>query len=227
MDFILPVLLVPLFYKLTPLADAGLAGRIKGLGERLGVRVADVYTINLGSRTRAANAMVMGFGQTKRIALGDTLCAAFTPDEIETVIAHELAHQVHRDVELGLAAQAVLTPQACSLPIASCSGVLVTSASPVAMTSRAAVAGLSVALFSTVTMPLSNALSRWREGLADAFAIQSTGMPRSFASAMTRMANQNLAEIDPPRWLVFLLFTHPPIKERLAMALQAQQGDPS
>ncbi|MBM3749078.1 MAG: hypothetical protein FJW34_25210, partial [Acidobacteria bacterium] len=75
-----PVLIVPLFYKFTPLADAELARRLAALAQRAGTRVRGVFTINLSSKTTAANAALMGWGNTRRIVLGDTLLAHYTPD---------------------------------------------------------------------------------------------------------------------------------------------------
>jgi STE24 endopeptidase len=69
-----------------------------------------------------------------------------------------------------------------------------------------------------VTMPLSNAWYRWREVKADQYALTITGMPHAFISTMTRLANQNLAEAEPPAWVAFLLYSHPSIKKRIAMA---------
>ncbi|NBD36491.1 MAG: M48 family metalloprotease, partial [Chloroflexi bacterium] len=94
---------------LTPLEDEELAERIKALGEAANTRIVGVYTIDLSRRTTAANAMVMGLGTTKRIALGDTLYEEFTPEEIETIVAHELGHQVHHDLELGILVESALT----------------------------------------------------------------------------------------------------------------------
>ena len=82
---------------------------------------------------------------------------------------------------------------------------------------------LTFGLFGLLTMPLNNALSRWREGRADAYALDSTQNPAAFSAAMTRLANQNLAEADPEPWVVFLLYSHPPTRERLAMAANWQQ----
>ena len=103
-----PVLIVPRFYKCTPLADAELARRLAALAERAGTRVRGVFTINLSSKTTAANAALMGWGNTRRIVLGDTLLAHYTPDEIETVLAHELAHHVHGDIWQLMAVQSLL-----------------------------------------------------------------------------------------------------------------------
>ena len=82
--------------------------RVEALAQRTGTRVAGVYTIDLSRRTKAANALVMGLGRTKRIALGDTLYLNYHPDEIESIIAHELGHQVHHDLELGILVQSTL-----------------------------------------------------------------------------------------------------------------------
>ncbi len=54
--------------------------------------------------------------------------------------------------------------------------------------------------------------------MADDYALQSTGKRVAFASAFTRLANQNLGEVDPESWVVFLFYSHPPLGERIAKA---------
>jgi STE24 endopeptidase len=215
-----PVLIVPLFYKLTPLADEELVARIQRLAEKTGTRVVGVYTIDLSSRTRAANALVMGLGRTKRIALGDTLYADYSPDEIEAIIAHELGHQVHHDLELAILVQSLLLLGGLYLAHLFLSwGVDSLGFEGPGDVAALPLLVLAAGLFSIVTLPLINAYSRWRERLADRFAIKVTDDPHAFARAMTRLANQNLAEADPPRWVVWLLYSHPPIRERVAAAM--------
>lgn len=214
-----PVLIVPLFYTLTPLEDEELVERIQTLADETGVTIADVYTIDLSSKTTAANAMVMGLGNTKRIALGDTLYAEYSHDEIETIIAHELGHQVHHDLELGILVQSVLLLAGMYVAhLFLTRGVGAFGFDGIADIAAFPLLVLAIGVFSLITMPLSNAYSRWRERLADRYALQTTEMPNAFANAMTRLANQNLADADPPRWVVWLLYSHPPIKERLAVA---------
>jgi len=77
---------------------------------------------------------------------------------------------------------------------------------------------LALGAFELVTMPLNNGYSRWREGLADRYALEATRKSEAFASAMTRLANQNLSEADPERWVEVLLYSHPAISRRVAMA---------
>ena len=81
---------------------------------------------------------------------------------------------------------------------------------------------IALSLFGLITMPLGNLWSRWREVKADDYAIKKTGKPQAFISAMTRLANQNLAAAEPPAWVEFLLHGHPSIGKRVAMARDFQ-----
>ncbi len=226
LGYVAPVLIVPLFYQLVPLDDPLLRERIGRLAARAGVEVADVYTIRLSRRTRAANALVMGLGRTKRIALGDTLYADFSPDEIEAILAHELGHQVHRDLELGVLVQSALYFGGMYVAHRFLRwGVAAFDLEGPGDVSALPLLVLAFGLFSVLVFPLLNAYSRWRERLADRYALK-TSDPRAFASAMIRLANQNLAEADPPRWAVWLLASHPPVRERVALAHAYEERTP-
>lgn len=216
-----PVVLMPLFNKFVPLGEehAELVARLKALAERAGTRVSGVFRFDMSKRTKAANAALTGLGNTRRIILGDTLLSEFTTDEVETVIAHELGHHVHRDIPLFLAFGSGLG--LAGLYLASL--VLRWGSAQFGFTGPADIAALPLlaitfGLFSLVVTPLNNALSRWRERLADRYALESTRKPQAFADAMTRLANQNLAEADPEPWVVFFFYSHPPIRERVAAA---------
>ena len=216
-----PVLIMPLFNKYVPLGPehADLIERLKRLGERSGTRVSGVFRFDMSQRTKAANAALTGIGGTRRIILGDTLLAEFTPDEVESVIAHELGHQVHRDIPVGIVVSSLVTLVGLFLV----SLVLNGSARALGFAGPADVGALPLlalafGAFGLFTLPLNNAYSRWREVRADAYALDSTQNPRAFAAAMTRLANQNLADADPPAWVVFLMHSHPPIRQRLALA---------
>jgi len=216
-----PVLIFPLFYKYQPLEDEELARRLTRLAERAGAKVRGVYSFNMSSKTVAANAALMGLGNTRRIILGDTLLQHFSRDEIESVLAHELGHHVHRDILWGIAVQSALTLGGFWLADAvmrwgiaarGLDGLTDPAALPLFL--------LAMSLFGLVTMPLGNGWSRWRESLADRYALQTTRNRTAFISAMTRLANQNLAEAQPPRWVEILLYSHPSIQRRVAMAEQ-------
>src|SRR6266542_1195975 len=100
--WVAPVWLVPLFYRLIPLEDAGLRGRLLGIAAKAGVPVLGVWIADQSRKSRTANAAVGGVGGTRRIVLFDTLIKEVTPAEVEAVLANEGAHQVHHDVGRGL-----------------------------------------------------------------------------------------------------------------------------
>ncbi|MDQ6661430.1 MAG: M48 family metalloprotease [Chloroflexota bacterium] len=104
-----PVLLFPIFYKFTPLPEGELTERLLNLAKRAHTRVQGVFTMHLSDKTTAANAALMGLGNTRRIVLGDTMLDRYTPDEIEVVLAHELGHQVHHDIWKLLISQSIVT----------------------------------------------------------------------------------------------------------------------
>lgn len=214
-----PILIFPLFFKYKPLENEDLAARLTRLAEQAGTRVQGVYVFDMSSKTVAANAALMGLGRTRRIVLGDTLTEKFTPGEIESVMAHELGHHVHRDLPLGIIIQSVLTLGGFWLANL-VMGWGISTFGYTGLTDPAALPLLLVALtiYGLVTMPLGNAWSRWREVKADAYALKTTGNTQAFISAMTRLANQNLADADPPAWVEFLLHSHPSISKRVAMA---------
>jgi STE24 endopeptidase len=216
-----PVLIMPIFNKYVPLGveHKDLAERLLLLAERAHTRVRGVYKFDMSRRTKSANAALTGMGNTRRIVLGDTLISEFTPDEIETVLAHELGHHVHRDILLLIAFGTVstligfyLASLAMNWAVARFGfmGVSDIAAFPAL--------ALILGLYGLVTSPIDNALSRWRERLADEYALSATGKNEAFASAFVRLANQNLGEVDPEPWVVFMFYSHPPLAERIAMA---------
>jgi Zn-dependent protease with chaperone function len=220
--FVFPVWLVPLFYRLVPLADEDLRRRLLALAARAGVTAVGVWVADQSRKSRTANAALAGLGQTRRILLFDTLVARFTPAEVESVLAHELAHHVHRDVWRGLAVQAALTVLALwiadrLLQLGVSLWGLEGPADPAGLPWLALVL-LGVGL---VTMPLVNAWSRRLERQADDFALQQTGDIDAFVGAMQRLASLNLAE-RRPHWLKEVLFySHPSIDRRIARAFQS------
>jgi STE24 endopeptidase len=221
-----PVLLLPLFYKFVPLGEDHdhLVTRLINLAEQAGTRVRGVYKFDMSRRTKAANAAITGLGNTRRIILGDTLINEFTDDEIETVLAHELGHQVHHDIPIGIIVESVITLGGLYLASLVLQwGVVVFSFESVSDIAALPLFVLVLGIYGLVTMPLGNAYSRQRERRADEYALQATGKGAAYASALTRLANQNLAEADPEPWVEKLLYSHPALSERIAMAKNFQK----
>jgi STE24 endopeptidase len=216
-----PILIMPLFNKFVPLGDehAELADRLMKLAEHAHTRVRGVFKFDMSRRTKAANAALTGIGNTRRIVLGDTLINEFSPDEIETVLAHELGHQVHKDIPILMVFSTLLTLGGlylASLAMNWATGYFGFSG-PGDISGLPAL-GVVLGAFGLITQPLNNLASRWRERLADQYALQSTGKPQAFASAFIRLANQNLSEVQPEKWVVFMFYNHPSLGERIRMA---------
>lgn len=219
--FLGPVALDPLFNRFTPLPPGPLRDEVIALAARAGVRVGEVYEVDASRRTTAANAYVSGLGATKRVVLFDTLLRELTPAEIELVLAHELAHVRYRDVPRGLAHLALSAPAGMYA-----AAQLTRSVQAGAPDSASALATLvlSLGLVSTIVGGFAAALSRRVEARADAFALALADAPEPFISFERRLVRQNLADPDPPRWLVTLLGTHPPAVQRIGIARAYQHG---
>ena len=217
--FVTPYVLVPLFFKMQPLADAATVARIHALVNRAGAPVRDVCSLDFSRRTAEANAAVIGLGRSRRVVIADTLLAEFTAGEVDAVVAHELGHHVHRDVQRLLLGNALL--MWLGLFVAARFG---SAALPVlSLPSLAYVPGYPVLLFVVelyllMASPLLNWWSRRLETRADRFALQLTRDPVAFGAAMRRIGCQNLVELCPPRWSEVLLATHPALHRRIQMA---------
>ncbi len=215
-----PVIIFPIFYKFSPLPEGELTRRLMALADRAHARVRGVYTMQMSSKTTAANAALMGLGNTRRIVLGDTMLDRYTPDEIEVVLAHELGHHVHHDIWKLLISQSVLTLSGLYLINVALHWVVETQHYYLSLADAATIPLVLVltALFGLIVMPLGNAYSRAIEYQADEYALQTTKMVGAFKSAMTRLANQNLAEIEPSPLVEILFHDHPSIGKRLKHA---------
>jgi len=223
-----PVLLMPIFYKFKPLDRPALVERLMALATRARTDIVGVFEWVLSDHTKKANAALAGMGKTRRILLSDTLLADYSEDEIEVILAHELAHHVHRDLWRGIALQAVVLVGG----FYAADVVLRASAERLALSGIADPAGLPLlmlvgGLWSFLVMPLANALSRAQERAADRYALATTRNVDAFVTAMRRLAQQNLAEEYPSPIVRWLFHSHPPIRERIDAARAfAREGQP-
>ena len=214
-----PVVLLPLFYTVKPLNRDALRARLLTLAERAGARVLGAYEWGLSGKTKKANAALAGIGGTRRILVSDTMLAEYSDDEIEVVLAHEIAHHVHGDIWKGIAFESLLILSGFYIA----SRLLAALADPLGLRGPADVAGLPLLLFaagavSLVMVPVAHAMSRGFERRADRFALDLTRNPSAFISAMRRLGAQNLAEERPSKVVQWLFYSHPPMHDRISAA---------
>lgn len=214
-----PVVLFPIFYKFEPMDNEDLRRRLVQLGERAGTRVRGVYRWKLSEKTKKANAALTGLGSTRRIILADTLLDNYAPEEIEAVLAHELGHHVHRHILKSILVQAGIT----LLGFWIANFVLHYSVDHHMFEELSDFANLpllaiTVTLLSLLLMPALNAYSRFNERQADRYAFESIASVGPFISSMNKLAQQNLAERAPSKWIEVLFHSHPAISRRVAAA---------
>jgi STE24 endopeptidase len=211
-----PVLLDPIFNDFTPLAEGEVRRDVLELAAAAGVEVGEVYSVDASRRTTAANAYVTGLGPTKRVVLFDTLLERYNRDEIRVVVAHELAHVRHRDVARSVAFAAMVAGPT-ALAIQRLSWLL----APEQRGTAAALPALALAA-GAVSAPvslISSRLSRAIERRADEFSLELSRAPDAFVSFERKIALQNVADLDPPRWLTGLISSHPTTLERIGAAV--------
>lgn len=213
-----PVVFLPLFYKIERLDDPVLADRMDRLAAGTGLTIEGVYRMGLSADTVKANAMLAGLGRTRRVLMGDTLLEKFSPDEIEVIFAHEIGHHVHRHIPKMIGTGVVQSlvgfwlldrllvwwagvPTAADVP---------TSSLPLVM--------FAMSVFGLLLSPLQNVISRHYERQCDRYALTRTGFHDAYRSAFQKLARLNKDDPAPNPVEVFLLHSHPPIAERLAMA---------
>jgi STE24 endopeptidase len=214
-----PVVLFPIFYKFEPLDNEDLRRRLVVLSQRAGTRVRGVYRWKLSEKSKKANAALTGMGATRRIILADTLLDNYTPDEIEAVLAHELGHHVRRHILKSIFVQAAIT----LLGFWAANWVLHYSVDHHMFEEMSDFANLPLlALVSVVLsfllMPALNAYSRFNERQADRYAFESIASVEPFITSMNKLAEQNLAERTPSKWVEWFFHSHPAISRRLAAA---------
>jgi STE24 endopeptidase len=214
-----PVLIFPLFYKFRLVEDESIKERILNLCKKTGIEIKGIFVFDMSRNTKKANAAFTGIGKSKRIILGDTLVDNFSGDEIESVFAHEAGHFKKRHIIKLMLFSTILT----------FAGLYVTSLlykaslSTFGFTNIYEIAALPLltlflSIYGLITSPVSNILSRKYEREADTFALETTGNSGSFISAMEKLADQNLADKEPNKFIEFLFHSHPSLNKRIEFA---------
>ncbi|WP_123538606.1 M48 family metallopeptidase [Halosimplex salinum] len=221
MMVVYPRVIAPLFNDFEPVEEGGLYEAVTDVFDRAGFECSQIYVMDASKRSGHSNAYFVGFGATKRVVLFDTLVEQMETDELQGVLAHELAHwkKAHiwkrigsSAVQMGLllfvAYQLVTGPWLYDMfGLASGSG-------------RPVYAGLFLAALvlqplARLTSPLENKLSLAHEREADAFAVDVLGDGEPMVDALCRLASENLSNPFPHPLYETFHYTHPPIPDRV------------
>ena len=215
-SYLFPVVVDPLFYQFNSLDDPAMRTSILSMAEDAGIQVDDVLVADASRKTHKVNAYFTGLGKTKRIVVFDTLLTRFSRDEALAVIAHEMAHWRFNHIGKGIALSVITIFFGFYLL-----HTMFWEKNLLGGDFRAIVLTLLfLTLFSFVILPLQNTVSRHFEVQADREAIRLTGQPYTHISLKQKLAEVNLADVQPHPFIRTILYTHPTVMERIELALE-------
>lgn len=225
-QLVAPTWILPLFNRFQPLEEGELRSALLDYGERVGFPLSDVFVVDGSKRSSKANAFFTGFGRNKRVALFDTLVEKHSTDELVSVVAHEIGHYKRRHIQKGL----VLAV----LHLGVLFGLLQVFLSHRGLfeafgTAPSVYAGLVFfgLLYTPVELLLAVALNRFsrhNEFEADLFSARTTRAPETLIRALKRLSLDNLSNLTPHPFYVWLHHSHPPMLERI-QALRVESGE--
>ncbi|MFT7671056.1 MAG: STE24 endopeptidase [Planctomycetota bacterium] len=221
--FIAPTWIMPLFNKFTKLDEGELRDEILEYANKVSFPLEGLFVIDGSKRSSKANAFFTGFGKTKRIALYDTLIEAQSTDELVAVVAHEIGHYKRKHILKSLVIGILHFGVMFGLLSIFLKDQRLFDAFGVAEPSVHAGLIFFSMLLTPVELVLSvlmSYISRKNEFEADAFAAQTTGQPEDLVTALKKLSSDNLSNLTPHDFYVWLHYSHPPVLRRIA-ALRA------
>jgi STE24 endopeptidase len=226
MMLIAPAVIEPLFIKTTPLTKLELAEAVRHLAARAGVTVNRVLQVDASRRSSHSNAYFTGIGRVKRVVLFDTLLERLTDAEVLSVLGHELGHWKLRHITQRLVTTALLalvSLYGASRLLAWDGFAAFVGLPGASISAQLVVLGFIASLLGFVVTPLSAFWSRVHEKQADAFATELMGHPQALASALVKLAQDNLTNLHPHPWYAAFYFSHPPTTLRVRRLLADEQ----
>ncbi len=217
-QFLAPVVILPIFNKFTPLADGELKDKIMNYVKRQKFPIKGIYTMDSSKRSTKLNAFFTGFGRFRRIVFFDTLVEKLTPNEIVAVLAHETGHFKLKHIIKSMAISIIQMGIIFYLLSIFINNHLLFEAFKMKHLSIYA----SLVFFAFLYNPISNILSiifnyisRRHEYEADRFAVLSTNRPEDLINALKKLSVNNMSNLTPHPLDVFLNYSHPPVLERI------------
>jgi STE24 endopeptidase len=220
---IAPVYIFPLFNTIKPLNDPKITQPILSMARANGIAAKDVYQIDASKQTTRMSANVSGFGKTMRITMNDNLLRRGSPEEIQSVMGHEMGHYVMNHIYKGILEYGVMFVIAFAFlhwgldwslkrwgEKWQIRGVGDTAVLPLAL--------LLISVFSFVITPIDNTLTRTQEYEADMFGLNAARQPDGFAQAAIHLGEYRKMSPGPVEEWVF--FDHPSGRNRIRAAMR-------
>lgn len=217
-QYIAPTWIMPLFNKFTPLEEGELKDTILKYTEKVRFSLKGLFVIDGSKRSSKSNAFFTGFGKNKRIALFDTLIERHTIDELVAVLAHEIGHYKKKHIIKGMAVSIVYMGAMFYLLSIFLTHEGLFSAFYVEVPSVYTGFIFFGMLFAPIEMILSifmHIYSRKNEFEADRFAAETTETSQPMVSALKKLSANNLSNLTPHPFYVFLNYSHPPVLTRI------------
>ena len=217
MNMFYTTLIVPFFNKLTPLKESSLKEKINNFSNKIGYSINNIFIIDGSKRSTKANAFFSGLGPKKTIALYDTLVEKYTEEELVAVLAHEVGHYKKRHIFQSLVLSIIQTGLITYLfELCLSNDSLIYSLGGETITFHLGLIIFSI-LFSPIGLIIGvfmNFLSRKNEFEADEFAKKEYNA-KDLALALKKLSVDNLSNLYPHPFYVFVHYSHPPLIERL------------
>ena len=225
-QFLAPVVIMPLFNKFIPLEDGPLKEAITRYAKRQNFALQGIYTMDGSKRSNRANAFFTGFGKFRRIVFFDTLISKLAENELLAVLAHEMGHYKLRHIPVMM----VLSILQMGLMFFILSLFLNNHGLFAAFAMEHVSIYASLVFFGFLYSPLSmlvgigfNLFSRRNEFQADRYAaetLQDEQGSESLINGLKKLSVSNLSNLTPHPVHVFLNYSHPPVMARIAALRQ-------
>jgi STE24 endopeptidase len=223
LTYIAPSVFLPLFNKFEPMPEGELKDAINDMAKKCDFPLTELFIMDGSKRSTKSNAFFTGFGKNKKIALFDTLVENHTTEGLVGILAHEIGHFKCKHIVKRMVIGIIQ-----SLVVFYLLGLVTDKNGPVAehlfnafhMDNISVYAGLIFfgLLFAPVKKILSifsNMSSRKHEFEADAYATNAQGTPDHLIQSLKKLSADNLVNLTPHPFPVFLDYSHPPMLERL------------
>jgi STE24 endopeptidase len=217
-QFLAPVLIMPLFNKFTPLEEGPLKDTIMAYAQRQNFKISGIFTMDGSKRSTKLNAFFTGFGRFRKIVFFDTLLEEVEDDEVVAVLAHEMGHYKRRHIWKLMAASILQTGlmfYLLSLFMENPGLFRAFKMEHISIYASLFFFAFIYSPFSTLLSIAFNRMSRVYEFEADRFAALTTGSPGALVRALKKLSRANLSNLTPHPAMVLLNYSHPPVLERI------------